>query len=51
MYVYGTLMAELELCGIELARKVHKITAHVTKNMGYRFDDETGTWSVMADDS
>ncbi len=45
-YVQGTLMRDI--CGMEIARVIHDLTRHVTMNLGYRFDEEKGTWSVVA---
>lgn len=43
-YEYGTLL--VKSCGIDVARNVHELSKHITKELGYHFDHERGTWSL-----
>mmetsp|Transcript_16647 Transcript_16647/g.40603 ORF Transcript_16647/g.40603 Transcript_16647/m.40603 type:complete len:411 (+) Transcript_16647:136-1368(+) len=43
-YEHGKLLAEV--CGVDIARQVHERTKAVTKQLGYVFNDEDGTWSL-----
>ena len=43
-YEYGTLL--VHSCGVDVARNVHEQTKHITKELGYHFDHERGTWSL-----
>lgn len=41
-YEQGGLVAKV--CGVKVARRVHKLTAEYSSRMGYEFDNERGVW-------
>ena len=45
-YEHGKIL--VEVCGKDVAREVHEKTKGVTKELGYVFDYEDGTWSLEA---
>ena len=46
-YEHGTLMARV--CGVDVARNLHRKTKKYTENLGYVFDYKSGHWSLRED--
>ena len=43
--VHGTLAAKY--CGIDVAWEVHEVTKEVTRKLGYNFDHDSASWSIL----
>lgn len=44
MYAQGGLVAKV--CGVGVARRVHKLTKELSERLGYVFDKENGVWAL-----
>ena len=44
-YTPGTLVRDV--CGADVARRLHNVTSHTAEELGYAFDDAAATWAVV----
>ena len=45
-YDHGTILTGY--CGVDVSRKVHEYTKDLTEEMGYGFNEESGTWYLVS---